>query len=72
MKSIGFVAFAATLLFLAPPRATAQQGQIMGELRFSSTSKAVRDSGVWIDGSICWLYERAQRRQQDLPPAGRS
>jgi hypothetical protein len=50
MKSIGFVALTATLLFLAPPRAAAQQSQIMGELRFSSPSKAVRDSGVWIDG----------------------
>jgi hypothetical protein len=50
MKSILFVAFAATVSFLAPAPAVAQQSQIMGELRFSSPSKAVRDSGVWIDG----------------------
>jgi hypothetical protein len=50
MKSILFVAFAATVSFLALAPAVAQQSQIMGELRFSSPSKAVRDSGVWIDG----------------------
>jgi len=50
MKSIFFVAFAAAVLFLLPARAAAQQSKITGELRFSNPTKAVRDSGVWIDG----------------------
>jgi hypothetical protein len=50
IKPMLFVVFAATILYLAPAQVAAQQSQIMGELRFTSSNKAVRDSGVWIDG----------------------
>lgn len=33
-----------------PSRIGAQQNQVMGELRFSGTSKIEKDAGVWIDG----------------------
>jgi hypothetical protein len=50
MKQIALLLFAVvTALSLAPASARAQS-QTMGQLRFSSSSKAIGDSGVWIDG----------------------
>ena len=50
MKGVCLIALAAALITLAPAPSHAQQKKDMGELRFSSEEKAVRDSGVWIDG----------------------
>ncbi len=69
MKQILFVVFAATILFLAPAQVAAQQSQIMGELRFSSPDKAVRDSGVWIDGQyVGYVNELKGGNQISLLP----
>lgn len=51
MKKAFLILFAAASLFLvAPSPSRAQQSQVMGRLKFSSHSKAIADSGVWIDG----------------------
>jgi len=44
------VLLAQTCVVLAPPRLSAQNRKVMGEVRFRGAKGVDRDSGVWIDG----------------------
>jgi hypothetical protein len=44
------IAFPVLVALFWLPRISAQQSQVMGELKFSGATKAERNSGVWIDG----------------------
>jgi hypothetical protein len=53
------------------PRISAQQNQVMGELKFSGATKGERDSGVWIDGQyVGYLKELKGDKKIVLLPGG--
>jgi hypothetical protein len=47
---LGLVTLGLAFLLCAPDFTQAQQNQVMGELKFSGTTKIAKSSGVWIDG----------------------
>jgi PEGA domain len=69
MRPVLFAFFGVGILLVMPALSGAQQSHIMGELRFSSPTKAVRDSGVWVDGQyVGYLKELKGANKISLLP----
>jgi hypothetical protein len=69
-RAFSFVVLVAALTSMVPARAAAQEKKTTGELRFSGASKAIRDSGVWIDGQYVGYVDelRGDDSKLSLPP----
>ena len=66
MKGACLILLAAGLIGLAPLQIVAGEKSNNGELRFSSEEKAVRDSGVWIDGKYVGYVDELKGEDSKL------